>query len=189
VGKQNDELIGTAVIVVDMINAYLRKGEPQYCAECWSIVENVRVLLEHFRSHGGAVVFCNTQLKSSHDPMARKWGMHAVIGTDSCKVIDELGPVRNDVVCGKRSYNGFFQTNLNSILQRRKITGVVVCGIHTHACVLLTAAAALDYGFEVVVLEDCMTTSFRGNHSSRLRFFGSHIGTVSTLADFLKHSS
>jgi nicotinamidase-related amidase len=182
--KPRYELDGYSLVVVDMINAYLEVGEAQFSRECTSIIPKVRSAIQFFRENGGLVAFSNTQLSSDLDPMARKWGLHARRGSRSSQTIDELSPLPNELICGKTAYNGFFRTKLASSLRRRNVRTVVVCGIHTHACVLMTAVGALDCGFDVIVLEDCMTTAYIENHNTRLRFFSSHIGKIMKLQDF-----
>ena len=49
-----------------------------------------------------------------------------------------------------------------------------------------TALGAFYRGFSVTALEDCMTTGHQANHDTRLRFYKSHIGTLTNLQDFCR---
>lgn len=191
--KQNDlfyrgrlPMEKTALIIVDMIVAYLAPGQRLYCEKCRQIIPAIDQVAKFCRANGIPVIFANTTLSSPTDPIARKWGMHAVEGTSDCNVVEGIDVGVDDRVVPKTSYNAFFKTNLDEILRHLQIKRVVIAGIHTHVCVLLTSAAAADLGYEVVVLEDCITTSYEPNHQSRLRFFSTHIGKLMKSRDFEK---
>ena len=96
-------------------------------------------------------------------------------------------PKEADLIVRKKVYNGFFKTNLHAELQSRGISNVVITGIHTHVCVLLTAVGAFENGYEVTTLEDCITTGYQPNHESRLRFFSTHIGSLKSSDEWIKH--
>lgn len=176
----------TAVLVVDMIYDYLATDGAIPCKEAHDIVPNINKLTEFVRASGGHVVFSNTSLQSESDPIARKWGMHAKRGSKGEKVYDEIVVTSDDKISRKTSYNAFFKTPLETDLRKLEIEDLVVVGIHTHVCVLLTACAASDRGFNVIALEDCMTTGYRPNHDTRLRFFSTHIGRLTTLREYMK---
>ncbi len=175
-----------SLIIVDMINAYLAPGGKLYCKEAHAIIPAINRLVRHVRTEGGTIIFANTSLASEQDPIARKWGMHAVQGTESTEPWHELSREDNDRVVEKTSYNAFFRTNLNEVLRSANASSVGIVGIHTHVCVLLTAAMASDLGYEVVTFRDAMTTGYRPNHDTRLRFFETHIGRLTKVNDFIR---
>lgn len=179
----------TAILVVDMINDYLSPEGRIICERGRDIILPINSVLAFCRSRGGSVVFCNTEIRDGNEPIARRWGVHAEAGAFASKLYDQLDVATLDIIVPKSSYNAFFQTELERTLRQKSIRHVVVVGIHTHVCVLLTSAAAYDYGFDVIVLEDCMTTGYRANHESRLRFFSTHLGTLSNSAEFIKVNS
>lgn len=178
-------MTGSALLVVDMIEAYLSPGGPLFCEAAQAIVPVINKLAEATRRSDGLVVFANTTLSSPDDPIARRWGMHAVAGTEGPKVWRDIDQAASDLVIPKTSYNSFFRTSLDDDLRAHGVEAVAVVGIHTHVCVLLTAAAASDYGYDVTALEDAMTTSYRPNHDTRLRFFSTHLGTLTDSAGYI----
>lgn len=184
--KKLDSLATTAVLVVDMINDYLAEDGAIPCKEALDIVPNINLLTDFVRSRGGHVVFSNTSLRSGDEPIARKWGMHALRGSKGEEVYEGLTVGPDDKISRKISYNAFFKTRLENTLRSMGVENLIVVGIHTHVCVLLTASAASDRGFHVIALEDCMTTGYRPNHDTRLRFFSTHIGELATLHEYLK---
>jgi len=174
-----------ALLVIDMINDYLTPEGLVYCKECRGIIPKVADCIEAARKHGVLVVYLNTCLHDESDMLASKWGLHAVEGTHGAAVIGEISPRQTDLVVHKKSYNGFFRTSLHEDLQSRNVSKVTVAGIHTHVCVLLTATAAFEYGYDVTVLEDCITTGYLPNHETRLRFFRTHVGELVSASEWM----
>lgn len=168
----------TALLIIDMLNEYLDPNGKIYCEAGRDIIQNIANLKKHFKFHEQPVIYVNTSHINGGDPETEKWGLHAMRGTWGADVIPELVPQNDDVIVFKRTYDGFYNTELEITLRSLGVDTVVVCGIHTHVCVLCTSLGAFYRGFKVIALEDCMTTGYKPNHESRLRFYNSHIGKL-----------
>jgi len=175
-----------AILVIDMLNEYLDPKGKLFCGECREIIPKIQKLVEFGRNRGIPIIYVNTSLLSEGEPIAKKWGVHAIRGTWGAEVIPELKPKDGDRIIFKRTYDGFYNTELELTLRSMGIETVVVTGIHTHVCVLLTAVSAFNRGFNVIALEDCMTTGYKPNHESRLSFYKTHLGNLLTLNEFIK---
>ena len=134
------------------------------------------------------MVKTNTCLDNINQPLAAQWGMHAKRGTKGAKIVEELAPKPRDFLIEKTTYDGFFETSLSSELNQAGIKWVIVCGIHTHVCVLITSVAAFNRGYNVLAFEDCMISDKKETHENRLPFYKTHIiapeiGRLLTLED------
>lgn len=175
-----------AILVIDMLNEYLDPKGKVYCENCKSVIPNIQRLLDFGREKGFPIIYMNTSLISEDEQLAKKWGFHAIRGTWGAEIIPELKPYENEIVVRKRTYDGFYNSELELTLRSLDIQTVVVSGIHTHVCVLLTAVGAFNRGFSVIAIEDCITTGYKTNHDSRLRFYRTHIGELLKLNEFLE---
>lgn len=175
----------TALIIIDMLNEYLDPKGKIYCEAGRGIIDNISVLKKHFKSKDLPVIYVNTSHINLGDPETKKWGENAMRGTWGAEIIPELKPDDDDIVVLKRTYDGFYNTELEITLRSLDVDTVVICGIHTHVCVMCTSLGACYRGFNVITLEDCMTTGYALNHETRLRFFNSHIGTLTNLKDYI----
>lgn len=172
------------VIVIDMLNDYLTSTGASFSPAGRVIIPYIARLSDFVRKNGGSIFYVNTELARG-DLLAERWGLHAVKGTIGARVVSELTPQPNDAVVTKKFYNGFFNTQLDRELRAKKIETVLLTGIHTHVCVLLTGVGAFEHGYRVVAPDDCFTTGYKANHESRLRFFGSHLGTLTTSTEWM----
>lgn len=178
-----------AILIIDMLNEYLDSKGKIYCKEGREIIPNIKKLIEFGHKKGFPIVYVNTSHINDKDPETKKWGIQAMRGSWGAEVIPELKPEKNDIIVIKRTYDGFYNSELEITLQGLGVDTVVTSGIHTHVCVLMTSLGAFYRGYDVIALEDCMTTGYRPNHESRLRFYKTHIGDLLSLDDFINKYS
>lgn len=100
-------------------------------------------------------------------------GRFLVRGEPGWDIIPQLAPCDDDIVIDKPGYSAFHATDLEQILRVRGIRLLVLCGVTTDVCVHSTLRAAIDLGFECLVLEDCCAATVPEHHHSA-------IGTIST---------
>ena len=166
------DLSRTAVIVVDMQNAFVSKGG-MFDIFGWDIsaaegvIENNRRIMEAAREAGSKIVY----LKMSYDAdysnsggpespnwhkelglvMMRKnpeyWGKFVTRGSWDEEICEELKPQPGDVVVRKQRYSGFAGTNLDLILKTYNIKYCLYTGVATNVCVESTLSGGffLDY--------------------------------------------
>lgn len=178
-----------ALLIIDMLNEYLTPNGLVYCDKCREIIPNIKACIEKAHEKHIDVIYLNTSLNDSNDVMVKKWGLHAVEGTSGAQVIEELKPTDHDTIVKKKGYDGFFDTKLHNILATRNINTVAITGIHTHVCVLFTAVGAFERGYNVLTLDDCITTGYLPNHETRLRFFRTHIGNLTNSSQWIANLS
>ena len=114
------------------------------------LIANVRRLVEAARAGGEMVV----------------WVLHSEAGTGGefdpanghVRVVDELGPAKDEPLVTKTSHNAFTTTNLGQILTSSGVNAVTVCGLRTEQCVETTARVASDFGYEVTFVTDATGT-------------------------------
>lgn len=176
-----------ALLVVDMLKDFLEKWGTLYCERCRYIVPAIQKLVKEARKRKIPIIYvCDSHPSKFSGPEFKKWKPHAIRGTKGAEVINELGPKKDDYIVLKRTYDGFYNTDLEITLRSLGIDTVIVTGIHTHVCVLTTATSAFIRGFHVIVPEDCVTTSHPENHRTRLRYIQTHLGEVTKLEETLK---
>jgi ureidoacrylate peracid hydrolase len=171
----------TAVIVVDMQNAFVSPGgmfdqagyDISGAPAC--IANNAR-LLPALRQAGVKVVYLkmsyNRDYSDSGGPgspnwhkelglvlmQARpdKWGTYVTEGTWDEEVVGEIAPQAGDVVVRKQRYSGFAGTNLDMILKTHGIRCCLYTGVATNVCVETTLRDGylLDY-WPILVADAC----------------------------------
>jgi ureidoacrylate peracid hydrolase len=75
-------------------------------------------------------------------------------GTWDYEIVDELAPRDGDIVVAKTRYSGFFNTNVDSLLRARGIRNLVFTGIATNVCVEASLRDAFHLEYFAVVIAD-----------------------------------
>ena len=213
----NLDLAQTAVIVVDMQNAFASpKGLLDLAgvdiSGAAAVVRSIAGILDAARAAGMPVVYLQTGYKpdlsnggGAESPNPRKEtalclmrarpelkGQLLVEGTWDFQIVDELAPQAGDVVVLKTRYSGFANTGLDATLKARGIRNLVFVGIATNVCVESTLRDAyFNEYWPILVTDGAMQAGPPEAHAATIfnveSFFGWTIG-AQALVDALNRS-
>lgn len=170
-------MVNEAIIVVDMLNGFLKEDYPLYCGdEAREIIPRVASLLRSYH-HPGIIYVCDSHAED--DPEFKMFPRHCVAGTDEAEIIDELRDIPGEVII-KSGISAFYGTRLDGILEDIKPGKVVVVGVCTDICVRYTVAGLRFRGFQVEVPADCVASFDKGEHESALNHIEKVLGATIT---------
>ncbi|HEX3701620.1 MAG TPA: pyrimidine utilization protein B [Phenylobacterium sp.] len=200
----------TAVVVIDMQNAYASPGGYLDLAGfdisgAPAVIRNIKGVLETARGAGMPVIFFQNGWDADyveaggpgspnfHKSNALKTmrerpdlaGKLLARGGWDYELVDELKPVAGDIVLSKTRYSGFFNSQLDSVLRSRGVRTLVFVGIATNVCVESTLRDGFFLEYFGVVLEDA--THQAGPdflQQASLYNIEKFFGWVSSVADF-----
>lgn len=169
----------SALIVVDMQNAYATKGGYLDLAgfdvsATAPVIEQIKTAVAAAREAGMLIIWFQNgwddQYVEAGGPGSPNWhksnalktmrkrpelqGKLLAKGGWDYQLVDELVPQEGDIVLPKPRYSGFFNTPLDSILRSRGIRHLVFTGIATNVCVESTLRDGFFLEYFGVVLED-----------------------------------
>jgi len=169
----------TAVIVIDMQNAYASPGGYLDLAGfdisgAERVIRNTKGVLEVARAAGMPVIYFqngwdadyveaggpgspNFHKSNALKTMRERPELQGTLlarGTWDYALVDELTPQPGDIVLHKTRYSGFFNSQLDSTLRSRGIRNIVVVGIATNVCVESTLRDGFFLEYFGIVLED-----------------------------------
>ncbi|MXE44750.1 cysteine hydrolase [Escherichia sp. HH41S] len=114
----------------------------------------------------------------------REAGIPALAGRPENQIIDKVYRP-TDLVVVKGRDSGFFNNDLDEILQQLGVKTVIVTGLQTHACVQTTAADAFFRGYNVWVPDDCVFAPSSEDTERALEWLASYCATVAPSAEIL----
>nr|WP_278254375.1 pyrimidine utilization protein B [Sphingobium sp. BYY-5] len=171
----------TAVIVVDMQNAYASKGG--YVDEAGfdvgpaaSVIPKIAEVVDVARAAGIAVVFLQNGWDSGYveagTPLSPNWhksnalktmrarpalaGKFLARGGWDYELVDTLNVHEGDLRVHKPRYSAFFNSQLDSVLRARGIRTLIFTGIATNVCVESTLRDGFHLEYFGVLLEDAV---------------------------------
>ncbi|MCE9578660.1 MAG: cysteine hydrolase [Deltaproteobacteria bacterium] len=94
-----------------------------------------------------------------------------VKGTWGAAIVDQLAPVKGDIVVeGKRGLDTFASTNVDFILRSKGIKTVIIGGFLTNCCVESTMRTAYEHGFDVITLADGCAATSPEEHANAIKY-------------------
>ena len=125
--------------------------------------KNVRRLLHTCRHEGIDVVHLRARFQQDEsDWMVRYKALGripCIEGTPGVEVFPCARDEPGEFVIFKQSFDGFHKPALQAYLEKNRKRYVLVAGLVTSVCVLLTAATAAQSGYLVGIVEDCCADS------------------------------
>ena len=98
-------------------------------------------------------------------------GKAFIQGSWGAKIVDDLTPVKGDIVIeGKRGLDTFASTNLDFILRSKGIKTLILGGFLTNCCVESTMRTAYEHGFDVITLTDCVAAASSEEHRNAIKY-------------------
>lgn len=185
----------TALLIIDMQRDFCEEGG--YISSMGYSVDEVRPIIKRIAAVrswlaqlGAQIIFTReghrTDLADLHWLKAERsrrggaeigsagpLGRFLVRGELGWDIIPELAPNAEDVVIDKSGYSAFHATDLEQVARSRGVRRLILCGVTTDVCVHSTLRAAIDMGFECLVLEDCCAATLPSHHIAA-------IGTITT---------
>ncbi len=180
-----------AIIVVDMLkDNFKREANLSITPEALRIIPNIKKLLDYGRRRAWPVIFaCDSFLEGDFIFQGRM-KPHSIRGTEGAEVIQDLTPLATEMVLGKRRFSAFFKTDLDQTLRTLKVDTVVLTGLSTHVCILMTAMDALSHDFHSIILEDCCAAHKQEVHRAALDLYRHFVLypllRILSLEDFLR---
>ncbi len=146
-----------ALLVVDMLNDFTLEGAPLQVKENAKIIPNIKALIEKKRSESVPIIYvCDAH--DENDREFRIWPRHCVKGTKGAEIVDELKPLEGDYVVEKKTYDGFFETPLDSLLKSLGVQRLIITGCVSNICILHTASSAVLRGYDVEIPLNCISS-------------------------------
>lgn len=177
----------TALIVVDLQNGIVSTPKAHPVKD---VVDNVRMLLDHFRECDLPVVLVNvTGGAPGRNDLGMKMGN---LPDEWSELIPDLNQQPTDHLITKRTWGAFTDTDLHGYLQKQGVTQVVIVGISTSIGVESTARNAWELGYNVNIIVDAVTDNNLDAHMNSVSLIFPRMAQTSTTADFialLKHRS
>ncbi|MEJ2315026.1 MAG: cysteine hydrolase [Nitrospirota bacterium] len=166
-----------ALLVMDMLNDFVREGAPLEVPETRRVLPNIKREIEEARKKGNPVIYvCEAHAPDDKEFSKFGWPPHGVKGTEGAEVVEDLKPQKGDIKIEKTTYAGFYGTKLDETLKNLGVDTVRLTGTVTHICVLFTAYDAVLRDYNVIVVQDGVAGLAREDHEAGLRIMKNVLG-------------
>jgi maleamate amidohydrolase len=97
-------------------------------------------------------------------------------------IVEDLTPLKNEVVLQKRRPSAFFGTSLVDMLIFHGVDSLIITGLTTSGCVRASVVDAFSYNYKVIVPEECVGDRSQISHKVSLMDIQMKYGDVLQLA-------
>jgi nicotinamidase-related amidase len=171
---ESDFLINNpAIILVDVQNDFFTG--PLKGKRVTKVIAPLQRLAVAARKNQVPVIYSIDAHYPQDIEVTRKWGKHAIKGTEGAQVIPELKPEESkDYIIEKRTYSGFYETGLDPLLRSLYkgdgVKTVVFGGLHTNMCIRHTAADAFFRGYKIIIAQDGVEAFTQEDHEQGIKY-------------------
>lgn len=160
---------GWALLIVDLVSSWDFEDAEKLTAGALRIAPHIAALKGRCTRRGVPAVYVNDnrgRWRSDFRQIVRLAADSGSVGRAIC--VDSLPPREDDYSVLKPKHSGFFATPLDLLLRHLRAKRLMVTGISTDQCILLTAMEAQMRDYEVVVPRDCVATQTPARHARAL---------------------
>lgn len=165
------------------------KEYPTACGDVgWAAVDHIQSLLTEFRRLDFPVLYPHVAPKNidtDSGRLAEKVPSIMTIDRKGYAFVEEVAPVKGDVLLPKKHPSAFFGTPLVSHLIDLGADTLFVTGCTTGGCVRSSVSDAFAYNFSVVVPEECVYDRSPTSHAVNLWDMNAKYADVMPTADAL----
>jgi len=171
-GKRQSQ--GTALVVLDMLNAYEHEEGEDLAGGVAAALDGVRTLLDRAHEAEIPVVYVNDNhgdWNSSSEELAQK----ALDGRHP-ELVEPILPREGDLFVIKARHNGFYETPLEYLLGQMRVDRVVFAGQVTEQCVFYSALDAYVRHFRPAIATDAVAAIYEDLAAAALRMMERNMG-------------
>lgn len=149
----------TALLVLDMFSEFSFPEGHAVMRAASTASKPLAKLLARARKRGIPIIYVN-DTRGVWESDQRDFIDRCLAGPGA-QIADRLRPAEGDYFMFKPKHSAFYGTPLAELLYMLKVQHVILSGISSHQCVLVSASDAHVRGLLVTVVEDCIAASQR----------------------------
>ncbi len=144
-----------ALLIIDMLNDFVSQDAPLKVPQIENIIEPIKREIKKARDENYKVIYiCDWH--DENDKEFLLYPKHAVLGTFGAEIIEELKPEKEDKIIHKKTFSGFYKTELEEFLKKEEIKTLLITGCVANICILYTVSDAVLREFKVIVIKDAI---------------------------------
>jgi nicotinamidase-related amidase len=169
-----------ALILIDVINDMEFKSGETLLRNALPAAKNLSQLRRRAKDAGVPVIYVNDNFGKWRSDFRQQLGHVLEEGVRGEPVAKLLRPDEKDYFVLKAKHSGFYQTQLDLLIDYLRVKTVVLAGFTTDMCVLFTASDAYLRDLEIIVPPDCSASASIEHHDRALEHMSRvlHVKTI-----------
>ena len=171
---------GMALLVIDMVSSWDFPDADVLARAALAIAPRIGALKRRCIDAGVPVVFVNDnrgRWRSEFRELVRVSIVESEIGA---AIAEHLRPGDGDYSVLKPKQSAFYATPLDLLLRHLRVTRLLVSGVASEQCIVISAAEAKMRDYDVVVPSDCIADQTAARTARALRHLREALGIETT---------
>jgi len=148
----------SALLILDMQKYFLHESSHAYIPSAPALIPGIRDLIKAYATKDMPIIFTQHMNSPQNAKMMGTWWKDLIREKNPLREITDEFDTTSGIIIKKSQYDAFYETPLEDILQKKKITQMVIGGVMTNLCCETTARSAFVRGFEVFFTIDGTAT-------------------------------
>ena len=172
---KNDDLHGNvpdqspvALILIDVINDMEFDSGEALLRNALPAARNLARLKQRVKDAGFSTIYVNDNFGKWRSDFRQQLDHVLDEGVRGEPIAKLLRPVKEDYFVLKPKHSGFYNTQLDLLIDYLHVKTVILAGFATDMCVLFTASDAYLRDLQIVVPPDCSASASREHHEQAL---------------------
>src|SRR3982751_4641808 len=160
---------GTALLVIDMVSTWDFPDGETLGRAARAIAPKIGALKQRCIHAGVPVIFVNDnrgRWRSEFHELVRVSILESETGAS---IAESLQPDEDDYSVLKPKHSAFYATPLDLLLRHLRVQRLVVTGVASDQCIVMSAAEARMRDYDVIVPGDCVAAQTAERNASALR--------------------
>jgi len=177
---------GLALLVVDMVSSWDFPDADALAPAALAIAPRIGALKRRCRSAGVPVVFVNDNRGRWRSEFRELVRVSIAESETGAAIAEQLQPGDDDYSVLKPKHSAFYATPLDLLLRHLRVERIVVTGVASDQCIVMTAAEAHMRDYEVIVPRDCVGAPSAARNAAALRQLAESHGVATPLSPRLR---
>jgi nicotinamidase-related amidase len=170
-GQAPDKAV-RALLLVDVINDLEYEGGEALLEPALEVADRLAALKREARAADVPVLYVNDNFGRWQSNFGALIDHYLRADVRGAPIIRRLLPSPDDYHVLKPKPSGFFATPLAVLLEHLEVSELVITGLTTDRCVMLTAVDAYMHGYSLTVPGDCSAAIRRHDHDAAIEYIG-----------------
>ena len=163
---------GTALLVIDMISTWDFDGAEKIVAAAVAIASRIGALKRRCVRAGVPVIYVNDNRGRWRSEFRELVRVSVAESKTGAAIAKHLEPQEEDYSVLKPKHSAFYATPLDLLLRHLRVTRLLVTGVASDQCIVMSAAEARMRDYEVIVPGDCVAAQTPARNARALRHLG-----------------
>ncbi|RZI85503.1 MAG: cysteine hydrolase [Rubrivivax sp.] len=176
---------GTALLIIDMLSTWEFPQAEELLASAEAMAPRLRALKHRCRQAGVPVIYANDNQGRWRSDFRQMVEQAKARGGPGAQIAEWLAPDADDYFVLKPKHSAFYATPMDLLLRHLHARRLLLTGVSSDHCVLMTAADAHMRDYEVWCPADCMATQSEAREQRVLAHLEGVMGVRTDRSDTL----